>query len=398
MRYLFFTGCLFFLIICSCVDSSRRLQVFLPVSDREKEFLETNIFSAFTEKYACSVNLVTDYRVDLKKKTVTAANDDQCRLDLLAADIMQVQGLTRDRIIAPVKELAAFKVPFYPALQQKAGADNGLSFVFFRPRLQLLYYHKKKLQGSGVKPLPDWAAFLKKARLWSREKGPNRVMIKGPGKEDHLWQLCEYIIQAGGDPFVFNDQGCKQAFAFFRKLWPHLVHPPEQDRNDNRLQLFREGRIYLMQVSSVCYSQLAQETGSVAVGCSPRGPANAAHLIGGEVLAIPAASTKKKLTLQFIRFMLSRDIQSALAQKLKWLPVRQDLVWFNKTSLGKAVKQSMQNGIWPRPEWAEEQFRRLFQEAFARIVTEHEPPALLVQFQSRMRKITDRNKKSAAPK
>ncbi len=54
------------------------------------------------------------------------------------------------------------------------------------------------------------------------------------------------------------------------------------------------------------------------------GPAGAAHVLGGDMLAIPRNAPDKERAIEFAEFLLSREVQSTLAAELFWPPMRTD--------------------------------------------------------------------------
>ena len=101
------------------------------------------------------------------------------------------------------------------------------------------------------------------------------------------------------------------------------------------------------------------------------GPVRRAHVIGGEVLAIPVGAPNRDLALTFVRYLQSKEVQQKLVTNLGWPSIRTDAYgqvpdWMKPQF--EAVKEALQYGIFRAnvPYWTE--FNKLFNEAFVRIV------------------------------
>jgi trehalose transport system substrate-binding protein len=202
--------------------------------------------------------------------------------------------------------------------------------------------------------------------------------------------MYEFIVAAGGDPFVFNHDGTKQTFRFFQQLWRVTSPDSRRAKWDTSNDYFARDAVYLMQNWTFGYKIITEKYGKKDVGVYHGfpGPVREAHVIGGDVFGIPEGSKNKALALKFIEYMLSREVQTALVNDLAWPAVRPDA--YDTASVSPvftAIHGALRYGIFRKnvPYWSE--YQKLFEEAFLRIVVQGEPIDLLEKFQVRMRVI-----------
>jgi len=109
-----------------------------------------------------------------------------------------------------------------------------------------------------------------------------------------------------------------------------------------------------------------------------RGPARAAHVVGGDVLGIPKGVTgpRKEAALALARFLMSRDAQALLVERNAWPSIRADAYGRVPPALREtfeAIQKALADG-WFRPNvpyWPD--VSEAMNEAVRRILERGEP-------------------------
>lgn len=382
--------------VTSCtVDKPQQpiLKVSFSLTESEWDIFRQKIFPEFETRYRCKIEAAQIDAADLPKLLEVGKISGEGRLDLFAQDNMELALLVKKELVEDLSEyIESYGKEIYPSLLAVGRFNGKLFFIPFRPNVQIFYYNKVKFAQYGLSPPRSWDEWLHCAMVFYNKERVGRVLIKGFGGSPTVTQMYEYIISAGGDPFAFNDDGSKKTFLFFQKLWRIASPDSKKAKWDTSNDYFAQNSVYLMQNWPFGYKIIAQKYGKKDVGVYHGfpGPKKEAHVVGGDVFGIPRGSKNRELALQFIRYMLTKEVQTVFIKELSWPAVRPDVYTVSKSPEFKAIEDAFRCGIFRKnvPYWGE--YQKLFEEVFIRIVIRGESLALLDQFHDRMETIKGR--------
>ncbi|MBU1124658.1 MAG: extracellular solute-binding protein, partial [Candidatus Omnitrophica bacterium] len=214
-------------------------------------------------------------------------------------------------------------------------------------------------------------------KLKEGEKEP-RVLLKAFGGNPTATQCYEFILQAGGNPYEFDDEGCVAAFSFLQSLWPYVSEESKRAKWDTTNEILARQQAFVAQNWPFGITILIQDykLPFISTHHGWKGPAGEFHVIGGDVFGIPKNSRNKELALAFIRFMQSKEIQEILVSKLGWPSIRSDAYakveeW--QRPHYESVVEALRHGVFREnvPWWPV--YAKYVTEAFREIVIESNP-------------------------
>jgi trehalose transport system substrate-binding protein len=348
------------------------LKVSFSLGEAEWEVFRKKILPQFEKENNCKVEAVQVEAGDLPKLLEAGKMAKKSSVDLFAQDNMQLAVLVKKGLIEDLSDLEEdMPSEVYQSMINAGKFDDKLLFVPFRPNVQIFYYNKAKFDKYGLKAPKTWDEWLAVAKTFKDKEKIGRVLIKGFGGAVTVTQMYEYIVSAGGDPFAFNDDGCVKTFNFFKELWKYSSPDSKKAKWDTSNDYLARDSVYIMQNWPFGYNIITEKykKKNIEVYSGIKGPKTEAHVIGGDVFGIPVGSENKELAVEFIKYMISKDVQSIFVSDLSWPVIREDAYAAVQDSPAlNAVKGALKNGIFRKnvPYWTE--FQKFFEEAFISIV------------------------------
>jgi trehalose transport system substrate-binding protein len=264
-----------------------------------------------------------------------------------------------------------------PALAAAGVMGGRRYFLPFRPNVQIAYYNAKKFDAYGLAPPRSWEELLQVARTFREKEGIGRVLFQGVGGAPTTTQLYEWIVSAGGDPFDFGHPGTVATFRFLQELAPFLSPDSRRAKWDTTNDALAQESAYLAQNWPFGVPLLIRDYGKreIRTYSGWAGPAREAHVIGGDVLGIPAGAPNREQALRLTRHLQSRTVQELLASRLGWPTIRADAAGAVEPWLRPhvaSVQEAMRHGVFRAnvPYWAE--YERIASEAAERILWRRE--------------------------
>jgi streptogramin lyase len=255
-------------------------------------------------------------------------------------------------------------------------------FLPFRPNVMITYYDQTQFQRLGVTPPQTWEQLLEVAgRL--KENGQH-LELQGASGAPSATQLYEFLLQAGGDPFALDSPQSMQALKFLDQLAPSLEDRTAEAKFDTVNRDLVRGDAALAPNCTYGVREVVIEEGKRDVAVHPgwAGPAGPAHVLGGDVLAIPKDSERSKPALKLAHHLLSQPVQATLANELFWPSMRTDAYQTVQPALRAywdAINEAMTYAT-PRPTiecWHD--VEKVLSKAWNSIVVARESPGELVQ-------------------
>jgi trehalose transport system substrate-binding protein len=354
------------------------LTVTLRLAEAEWRVLRQEVLPPFERACGCRVRAIDVPPEALTQRLKAMRAAGRMEIHLFAQDNMRLQELVEAGLVQPLEEeqvrMDAAVLPPLAAAGVMAGRRY---FLPFRPNVQIVYYNATKFALYALSPPRTWEELLHVARRFRKKEGIGRVLFKGVGGAPTTTQLYEWIASAGGDPFDFAHPGTVATFRFLRDLAPYLSPDSRRAKWDTTNDALAQEAAYLAQNWPFGIPLLVRDYGKreIRTYSGWAGPVREAHVIGGDVLGIPAGAAHRDLALRLARHLQSREVQEILASRLGWPTIRTDATGTVEAWLRPhvaAVQEAMRHGIFRAnvPYWAE--YERNASEAVERILWRRE--------------------------
>ena len=201
----------------------KTLTVSMRLQEAEWKVMREKILPAFEQRCMCKVNARDVPPEGLAKILEAMAKAGRMKIDVFAQDNMRLAQLVEYGL---VRDLSSYekKIPqqVLPSLIKVGRFGGKLYFMPYRPDVQIAYYNEKRFRQYGLAPPRSWEELLRVAEAFKKKEGIGRVLFKAWGGAPTSTQLYEWIVSAGGDPFVFKHPRTVQTFRFLQRLWPYL--------------------------------------------------------------------------------------------------------------------------------------------------------------------------------
>ena len=385
------------LIVCLCGCAkcqTPNLGVAMGLTEDEWQIMREEIFPVFEQRFGCIIKPYQIESADLIKKLTAMVKAKRVKIDVFSQDNMRLYALVNEGL---VEDLSAYKRKIPSAISHRmqgiGNFKNRTYFFPYRPNVQITYYNEERFKYHNLRPPRTWEELMEVAQAFKEKEGLGKIGLKLWGGSPTAAQIYEMIISAGGDPFSFNDAGCIKTFEFLKALYPYLASDSKKAKWDTTITYLANQSFYLAQNWPFSTNILIKEYDKHQIKAYSgwSGPLREAHVIGGEVLGIPKAAKNKRLALEFILFLESKEIQEKLANKLGWPSVRYDAyaqipAW--QEPYFKATQEALRHGVY-RPNvsyW--DDFEKFINEAVTRIViNQEECLQVLNEYHEKMKKI-----------
>ncbi|HEV8676258.1 MAG TPA: extracellular solute-binding protein, partial [Methylomirabilota bacterium] len=256
-------------------------------------------------------------------------------------------------------------------------------FLPFRPNIQVTYVNRGRFQEAGVGPPATAEELRAVARaLKAAGRGMPRVTLALAEGAAAAVTIAEWVVAFGGDPLVLNDAGSLAAFEFLGSLWQEglLARESLLAKYDTQVDYLQGETAWLAAnwpfTSTVFAEQDVLDRFQVYAGW--RGPARAAHVIGGDVLGIPkgVGGRRRDAALALAAFLMSREAQQHLVERNAWPAIRADAYTTVPPTLREtfaAIQAALADGFYRPtvPYWTE--VSEAMNEGVRRIVVRGEP-------------------------
>ncbi len=354
------------------------LRVVMGLTEEEWSVMRTEVFPRFEERYSCRISAYQVEANDWIKKLEAMVRAGKVEVDVFAQDNMRLYPLVAKGLVEDLSEYANIIPEEVPEALRKVGIFDGKLYFFpYRPNVQITFYNAEKFAEYGLNPPRDWDELLAVAKAFKEKEGIGKIGLKLWGGSPTATQIYEMVMSAGGEPFSFTDEGWRRTFRFLKELYPYLSPDSKRAKWDTTNIYLANGSFYLAQNWPFAISVLVKTYHKEEIKAYPgwRGPVGSAHVVGGEVLGLPKGGAHRELALEFVKFMLSREVQTILVRRLGWPPVRTDVYaqvedW--QRPYFEAIETALKDGVF-RPNvlfWGE--FEKLVNSAVVRILVNGE--------------------------
>ncbi|MEM3851616.1 MAG: ABC transporter substrate-binding protein [Methanomassiliicoccales archaeon] len=237
-------------------------------------------------------------------------------------------------------------------------------FIPFRSNIPLVWYSKAAFQKAGItSPPATYSQLLTDAKLIYNATGTEPIMFQGAGLTGgHTGastgtELYQWMVQFGGNPFVFNDSGDIAAWEYLYNLSSYF-NPQYTSGYWGSYTGLATGSYSILDYQwPYIYTDLTNTSSydmtnsTLGVYPGPAGPANNDHLLGGDVLVIPKGATHLSAIETLAKFLMGSQAQRETLLNLSWVAVNSAAYKNLPPSysvVGNALQQSISEGVFLR--------------------------------------------------
>ncbi|MBD3271169.1 MAG: extracellular solute-binding protein [Elusimicrobia bacterium] len=351
MNKIFMYALCFLIVGCGSAERTN-LSVVMSLTEEEWSVFRGRIFPLFEKQHMITINAYQITAGQLATKLEALVHAGRSEIDVCAQDNMSLARLVAQNLVDDLSEYEnAIPSQVFPNLIDAIKFDGKLYFMPFRPNVQIVLYNKKKFSEYGIDPPRTWKNLLDVGRIFNEKEGIGRLLVKGYGGNPTATQVYEFILQAGGSPYAFNDHGCRRAFSFLQKLKPYCSPESGRAKWDTVNDILAHQEAYIAQNWPFAIPILIRDyqLDFIDTYSGWAGPAGEYHVIGGDVLGIPVNAKFKEQALEFIYFLQSKEVQEILVEELGWPSIRNDAYarvsdWQKKHF--QSVTEALQHGVY----------------------------------------------------
>lgn len=340
------------------------------------------VIEAFTSDTGTQVSLSNVAAEDMPQKLQTEVDSGNNTIHLISMDNNSLAALVDDELVQDVGDVeipAEVNEALIPAQ-----FDGTTYFLAFRPNVRIAYANTQQFNQTGVGGPPETIEdYRAMAEAFAQETGQPRVTVSLAEGSSAPVVLSEWILSFGGDPVILNDEGSVEALTYLQDMWNEglLAEESLQAQFDTEVDNLRGETAYYAQnwpfTSSVFAEEGVLELFDIHNGWA--GPAGEFHVVGGDVLGIPAGveGDERDAAVQLAEFLMTQEAQSILAETNAWPSIRDDATQDVPGELQEtfdAVQAALASG-WYRPSvsyWPDVQ--TAMDEAVRRILQQGEDP------------------------
>jgi len=341
-------------------EEPRTLHVTMALSEEEWEVMKKDIIPAFEESHNAKVEAIQIEAKDVVKQLQAMNKAGKMEVDLIAQDVNNIATLITNGLM---EDLSSYKdkIPgeAIPGLVAAGEFDGKTYFFPYRPNVEINYYNETKFEQYGIEPPKTWDELLQVAKTLKEKEGVGRLALKIKLSGDVI-EIVEFIRQAGGDPLDLTSEGTITAFEYLKELWPYLSEDTLKASFSSTNNFLATESVYYAPNWPFGVNVIVKDGGKKEIktyeGFS--GPKGFVKTLGGEVLGIPVGSPNKELAMEFIEYLMSKEVQEQLVTKLGWASYRNDVYgeveewqkpYFESVKKAMEVAQPMPNV----PYWSE---------------------------------------------
>ena len=322
---------------------------------QEEQAAVEEVVRQFETNTGADVTVTAITSADLPAKLRVEVGAGRPTVQLFAQDNLALAVLVQENL---VEDLSEVRLPeqVLPSMTPEK-FDGKQFFLPFRPNVRVAYANTDRFTSANVRPPATVEEFRTVAQRLRAAGGAPKVTLSLAQGDPAAVTISEWIVSFGGNPLILNDDGSVRAFEFIQGMWNDglLARESLLGKFDTEPDYLIGETAWLAQNWPITSAQLAEQ------GLLPRfdvyegwrGPARAAHVVGGDVLGIPRGVTgeQRRAAVQLAEFLMSKEAQETLAARNAWPSVRNDAyanVPPEQRETFEAVRKALENG-WYRP-------------------------------------------------
>ncbi len=326
----------------------------ISLADEEQAAIN-DLIRQFESDTGANVEVTAITSSDLPAKLRVEVGAGRPTVHLFAQDNLALAVLVQENL---VEDLSDVQLPgqVVPAMTPEK-FDGKQYFLPFRPNVRVAYVNTDRFRSANARPPATTDEYRTVAQTLRASGGGPKVTMSLAQGDPAAVTISELIVSFGGNPLILNDEGSVRAFEFVQGLWRDglLARESLLGKFDTEPEYLIGETAWYAQNWPFTTAQLAKqgllERFDVYEGW--RGPARAAHVIGGDVLGIPrgVSPEQRRAAVQLAQFLMSKEAQETLAERNAWPSIRSDAygtVPAEQKETFDAVQKALANG-WYRP-------------------------------------------------
>ena len=293
---------------------------------QEEQAAIDDLIRQFESRTGADVTVTAITSSDLPAKLRAEVGAGRPTVHLFAQDNLALAVLVQDNL---VEDLSDVQVPSQVVQAMTPERFNDKQyFLPFRPNVRVAYVNTERFRSANVRQ-PATAEELRDVarRLRDAGGGPKVTLSLAQGDPGAV-TISEWIVSFGGNPLVLNDEGSVRALEFIQGMWRDNLLARESllGKFDTEPEYLIGETAWYAQNWPFTTSQLAEQglLDRFDVYEGWRGPARAAHVIGGDVLGIPrgVSPEQRRAAVELAEFLMSRGAQETLGERNAWPSIR----------------------------------------------------------------------------
>ncbi|HEX2275389.1 MAG TPA: extracellular solute-binding protein [Acidimicrobiales bacterium] len=323
--------------------------------DQAEQAAIDDLVRQFESRTGADVTVTAITSSDLPGKLRVDVGAGRPTVHLFAQDNLALAVLVQDNL---VEDLSDVQVPPEVLTSMTPERFNGRQyFLPFRPNVRVAYVNSDRFRSANARPPTTTEEYRTVAQTLRNAGGGPKVTMSLAQGDPAAVTISEWIVAFGGNPLILNDDGSVRAFEFIQGMWRDglLARESLLGKFDTEPEYLIGETAWLAQNWPVTSAQLNEQglLGRFDVYEGPRGPARAAHVIGGDVLGIPrgVSPEQRRAAVELAQFLVSKQAQETLAERNAWPSVRSDAygrVPTEQKETFDAVQKALESG-WYRP-------------------------------------------------
>ncbi|MDQ4149902.1 MAG: extracellular solute-binding protein [Actinomycetota bacterium] len=326
----------------------------VSLSEEERPAIE-ELLRRFRQQTGAQVNLTSVSAADLPPKLKVDVDAGRPTIHLFAQDNLALRPLVDQGLVEDLSDVQVPQEVVDSMVPEKF--DGRTFFLPFRPNVRLAYANRERFRAANAQPPRTVEELRTVAERLRAQANTGKVTLSLAQGDPAAVTVSEWIVSFGGNPLLLNDDGSVRAFEFMQGLWRDnlLARESLQGKFDTEVDYLQGETAWLAQNWPVTSAQLAEQglLDRFTVYEGWRGPARAAHVIGGDVLGITkgVSGRQREAAVELAQFLMSRDAQELLVERNAWPSIREDAygtVADEQRETFAAIQRALQDG-WYRP-------------------------------------------------
>ncbi len=320
----------------------------VKVADEEVQPIQ-ELLTQFRRRTGVRVELLNEIESGELPRRLEEEAAGRATIHLVAQDNARLSDLLEKRLVQDVSDVTIPEEVADSLIPQRSGGRA--FFLPFRPNVRLTYANRERLDDAGARPPRTIEELRFTARQLKERAGTPKVTLSLDEGSSAAVTISEWILSFGGDPLLLNDEGSRRAFEFLQAMWKEglLARESLQARYDTEVDNLRGETAWLAQNWPFTSAVLARDgrLNEFEVYSGWRGISGSAHVIGGDVLAIPTGveGRRRRAAMELARFLMSKEAQELLVQESGWPSIREDAYSEVRRVCGGGIGSRC--GIWP---------------------------------------------------
>lgn len=306
--------------------SNVELNFAIPLAEEEWQVFREKVFKPFEKKTGIKINGIQMENKDMENKLEALQKANKKEIDLFAPSTVYLPGIISKGLAEDLTGQVKIPAEIPQNLYNEFQFEGKVSFIPLRPNVQTNYYNEKKFSQYGLSTPQNWDELLNVAKTLYEKEGVGRVALQAASGSALTITALEYIRSAGGDPLVLNDAGSVEAFTFLQKLWKYVS--PESKRADFNVvnELLSTDSVYYGSNWPFCANVVVKDGGKSEVKSYVgfKGPKGISKVTTTTVIGVTKGTEHKKEAIQFMEYLMSKEVQNTLFAEIGWAPARSD--------------------------------------------------------------------------